>query len=553
MKQSPVNLVERLLSSRGSEVKLDRAHLWQAITGALDARRLINNLAEAMRLSASATERLLIDEGFGDVVAQLRVHSLGQLPDTGPQTAFVIDPGKRLASPFPDYFSLECRPALNEQIQLTAEQYDAITLLLDSISQSVGTDPFLSLYRTNVLAYHDDFVAREGEAILSFLRRHFGHKAQRLRYLVNSGIGANQQFNHFAATVNNANPNRRVTWYITESSRHLYGLPADADLGNTLFMEFSRSGKTEETVKIHEFTSPRAIRIVFANSGPLRALAERDAHCNLRLDLPDQVSGRFGRNKTPILLAPMLVAGLDTSRYWQTIDRAIAATDLASTSSLPAQLAQFLYIHQLRGGSNHIYLGCNHDTLACSADEFVQFWNEGVNKEGNDILMSRYFGLLRDSHASIEGILANARSKVAIFLLAHAATPETLPPLACAAVNPINPDHAGLKFGDEERVLAQANYEHMSRVMPCLKIEVRGTPDLDRAAVLGQLWSDVTYFYSKLRRVDPGSNPEVKHVRDRAAALLAAEAERRRSEASDAFAAAVRAPGESPPNTPAQD
>ena len=35
---------------------------------------------------------------------------------------------------------------------------------------------------------------------------------------------------------------------------------------------------------------------------------------------------------------------------------------------------------------------------------------------------------------------------------------------------------------------------------------------------------------AKLRGVDPGSNPEVKHVRDRAAALLAAAAAGRRGE-----------------------
>ena len=88
------------------------------------------------------------------------------------------------------------------------------------------------------------------------------------------------------------------------------GFPRDAALDNTLFIECSRSGITEETVKLHEFTPRDASRIVFANKGPLRELAERDH--NLALTLPEERPGRFGRNTTPILLAPMHVAGLDT-------------------------------------------------------------------------------------------------------------------------------------------------------------------------------------------------------------------------------------------------
>ena len=530
MNKSLVPLVERMLAIRGVEVRLNGEQLWLAIIGALDGHRLVNNLAETLRISAVETERLLVQEGFADVVAQLKVKSASAAPDEGPQRGFVIDPDDGGASPFPEYFAVEFYPPLNKQLGLSPSQHEAVALLRESITQSDSADPFVTLFRTDVLDYHDSFIAHEGKTITKFLEKHFGADAVRLRYLVNSGIGANEQFNHLVADINNANPGRRLEWFIVHSSRHLYSLPANATLDNTLFMEFSRSGKTEETIKIHESTSAQAIRIVFANSGPLRALGVRDADTNLVLDLPDQVSGRFGRNKTPILLAPMLVAGLDTRRFWHTIQRAITTMDLSSRSSLPARLAMFIFVHQLRASVNQIYLGCNDKTLANSADEFVQFWNEGVNKNGNDIMMSRYFGLLRDSHANIEGILGNSSNKIAIFLLTSGEYHEDLPPLARAKVEPINPDHAGLRFGDEERVLAQANYEHMSRVMPCAKIQLRTPPSLDVAAVLGQLWSDVTFFYSKLRGVDPGSNPEVKYVRDRAAALLTAEAERRRAE-----------------------
>jgi hypothetical protein len=528
LNQSLVDLVERLLSIRGSQVQLGRENIWQAIAGALEGRRLINNLAETLRLSASDTEQLLVREGFGDIVAQAKLQASSSGTPAGPQRAFVIG-GDDYPSQLDEFFSVEWLPPLDQAISLDVAQHDAVTLLLGSMGRSIESDPFIKLYRKDVLAYHDAFIQGDGKEIMSFLRRHFGENMEHLRYIVNSGIGANEQFNHYVAGISNANPDRRVTWLITNSPRHLCELPADCTLDNTVFMEFSRSGKTEETVKIHELTPRTARRLVFANSGPLRALGKRDADYNLTLDLPDEVSGRFGRNKTPILLAPMLVAGLDTKRYWETIERAIDALDISSTTCLPAQIAQSIYLHQLSKGVNDIYLGCNDDLLLSSADEFVQFWNEGVNKDGNDLLMSRYFGLLRDSHASIEGVLGNASRKLAIFLFADVVSKSELPPLTCEEVDPIDPDHAGLKFGDEEAVLAQANYEHMARVMPCVRIKLHGAPNLDHSAVLGQLWSDITYFYSKLRGVDPGSNPEVKHVRDRSAALLAAEAARRRS------------------------
>jgi hypothetical protein len=303
-------------------------------------------------------------------------------------------------------------------------------------------------------------------------------------------------------------------------------LPPDVNIQNTLFMEFSRSGKTEETVKIHEYTPRDAKRIVFANRGPLRDIGKRDN--NLLMELPDEVPGRFGRNKTPILLAPMHVAKMDTKRFWKTVENAIKEFDLCSSTNLPLQIALFIYIHQIKTNVNHIYLGCNDDIIASSADELLQFWNEGVNKGGNDITMSRYFGLLRDSHLNIEGILGNHKTKMGIFLLRSKTPLSQLPPMTSKGIDPINESHQGLQYGDEERILAEANYVRFSELMPTMKITVHGALSIEHAAVLGQLWSDITFCYSRLVNVDPGSNPEVRYVRDRSARLLAEFAMQRR-------------------------
>ena len=93
----------------------------------------------------------------------------------------------------------------------------------------------------------------------------------------------------------------------------------------------------------------------------------------------------------------MHVAGMDVPNYWKVIQTACDHMSLSDALSLPVMLAQYFRVQQLRRGVNHIYLGTNDELLRYSADEFCQFWNEGVNRDGNDITMSRYLGLPRDS------------------------------------------------------------------------------------------------------------------------------------------------------------
>jgi len=392
-----------------------------------------------------------------------------------------------------------------------------VTLTERSILRGVRDDPFVKLYREDVLGYYRAFLKRDAVAIDEFVHGAFPRRS--LKYVVTTGIGADEAFSHFPARIYNETRDARPAWLILDSPRQLRRLPTDATTGNTLFMEFSRSGKTEETVKLHEYTPRQAKRVVFANSGPLRELGLRDG--NLVLELPDQVSGRFGRNKTPILLAPMHVLEMDTQTYWEAIAEAVDRFDPAKAESLPLQMGKFLFVHQRIAQRNHIYVGCNDEALALSRDELVQFWNEGVNKNENDISMSGYFGLPRDSHANIEGLLANRRTKMAIFVLKGDCAPGSLPAMTARQIDPINPEHRGLEFGQEEVVLAEANFERFADAMPTMRIRTWGLLSLAHSAILGQLWADLTYCYSRFANVDPGSNPEVKLVRDRSARLLA--------------------------------
>ena len=65
-----------------------------------------------------------------------------------------------------------------------------------------------------------------------------------------------------------------------------------------------------------------------------------------------------------------------------------------------------------------------------------------------------------------------------------------------------------------------ANYCRFSEVMPAFLLEVAGEGTLEHSAIIGQLFADVTYIYSRMVGIDPGSNPEVKFVRERSAGLL---------------------------------
>ena len=513
-------LVQKLLDD-DQDRNLGKENLWYAVRGSIKPTLLISNLAETLRVSAAQTKTLLKQHGFGDLVAQDELDKVEGLSQET-QAAFAISSSDP-PSPFPELFSIHFSPSLTEPIA-SSSQYEALTLLRNAINETAHHDPFAALYRQNALAYHDNFVSTDGKLIEGYIATHFREAYP--RYVVNSGIGANEQFNHLVAHLNNENPNRKVKWLITDSPRHLLRLPSDATIANTLFMEFSRSGKTEETVKIHEYTPRNAKRIVFANSGPLRQIGIRDN--NLVLDLPDEVSGRFGRNKTPILLAPMLVAKMPTRLFWEHIEDAIRGFDLSAEDCLPLAIGTFIYVLQQQRGVNHIYLGCNDDVIRFSADELLQFWNEGVNKDGNDISMAAYFGLLRDSHATIEGMLGNNRTKMSLFLLASPEGTRELHPMVHRDIDPIDEAHKGLRFGEEEMILAEANYERFSELMPSVRFLIHGPLSLKHAAVLGQLWADTTFCYSKLKHVDPGSNPEVKSVRDRAAQLLAEEAKKAR-------------------------
>lgn len=495
------------------EKAVTAAQVTTALKTALQADELINALAEVFRLSPGEVEGDLRELGFAQLMAR---RGMAEGKAEGALKPAPLAGKKDALRPFEALFRFYSAPDVCGGVELPAALHESLSALSGQIAGSVGEDPFVELYRNGVEDYYRDFMAHSAPLIREEILRLFGKEGP--RYLVTTGIGANEQFCHYMAALNNASPRKTLDWIIINSPLKLAKLPADATEENTLFMEFSRSSVTEETIKLHEYTARSCRRIVFSNGGGLKKLAQRDG--NLVLSMPDNISGRYGRNKTPILLAPMLAAGMDTERYWKLISEATRVFDLKDPDSLPYVMARFILAFQKERGTDFIYLGCGDDTLGLLADEFIQFWNEGVNKNGNDLLVSRFFGLPRDSHMNLEGVLGNRKTKLGLFLLRSEMRPALQHPLVCREIDPIDPRHEGLKLGDEEVVLSLANYLRFGEVMPSMLLEVRGDLTPEHSAVLGQLFSDVTFVYSRMMGIDPGSNPEVKFVRERSAELL---------------------------------
>ncbi|HVP10340.1 MAG TPA: hypothetical protein VMV94_04035 [Phycisphaerae bacterium] len=491
--------------------QVSEGRLNDALSNAVQPQKLLDNFAEVWRVSADQARAVLEEHGFGGMLARLQTAGAETLGDEAQAAALCQSPVFHLAE---GQIGIRAfNPALNEPVRGSQAVLDVVAKSLAAFLPNARADALGVLYRHEPAAYAAKFLKEDAPKINAYVSKHFG--ATGPRYLVNSGIGANEQFNYFVAALANARPNRRTTWLLANSPKEVAQLPVDATVENTLFMEFSRSGITEETVKLHEFTPRTARRIVFANTGPLKALGERDG--NLVLELPSEVSGRYGRNKTPILMAPMHVAGLDVRGYWATIEAACRAMDLGDRDSAPVVLAQFIRLQQLRRGINHIYVGTNDSLLRFSADEWCQYWNEGVNRDANDITMSRYLGLPRDSHMNLEAILGTSEHKMAIFLLRTGDVGSH--PLLRGTADAHRPEHGGLTPAEVDLVLALANVKRCSEKMPTALISV-DSPNLEVSAWLGQLWADTTLVYSRLIGVDPGSNPEVKAVRSRAAQWL---------------------------------
>ncbi|MBU2102385.1 MAG: hypothetical protein KKF80_03230, partial [Candidatus Omnitrophica bacterium] len=241
----------------------------------------------------------------------------------------------------------------------------------------------------------------------------------RLKYIISSGIGANEMFSHLLAGLHQAFGTSEVKWIVLDAPADLRTLPSDATDDNTLVIEFSRSGTTEETIKIAELTRNRFTkRIVYANKGPLKELGlqlQKEGKPVLVRDLESRIGGRLMRRLTPMTYGPMYLAGMDTKTYAADTAHYDSLLDFKhKEKSLAVALARFFFVWVVLGKRSNLSAMYNQrQLLKHSVTELRQFIMEGANKKTQYPLIANISEFPRDPHVAMEGVFGQAPTQIA--------------------------------------------------------------------------------------------------------------------------------------------
>ena len=400
-----------------------------------------------------------------------------------------------------------------DPLVLTALQYHFRVIRAESARREFN-------YRGNesksVMDYYTSkFQPDVANQLTGFLNNHF--IGDQLKYVVSSGIGANEEYTRqLAKQHNDSSP--KVKWIVINNPGELEEvLPEDADAKNTVFFDISRSGDTQETVKTFEFSSEKfPIRVVAANKGPLKNLAENNSSDNvLILPLPSGIGGRLMRRITPMVYAPMFMAGMDVDAYVKATDKFDRELAFNKEHNLAVNIAEFFLTLFLAGDRSQIAIAANGGTfdspLFRALQEFLQLWMEGAQKRGAPLAAMQTVLLPHNSHSTLEGILGQLNKYVGFVILGkNSSAKGQKQRLSHKEV--INPDHVGLSPQDTLYALAKANASRISQLLPSILIELE-QPNLETAAALSTLFEDIAVYYTALTSQDPNSNPEVAAVR----------------------------------------
>ncbi|MFA5337967.1 MAG: 4-alpha-glucanotransferase, partial [Candidatus Omnitrophota bacterium] len=417
-------------------------------------------------------------------------------------------------------------------------KWQAVKDHLDAVANDTAKREYN--YRSNVLKYFiNEFIPKEAIAYAGLIQNEFIAKGNNLKYIISSGIGANEMFSHLLANLHNAFDNSGVKWIVVDAPADLRLIPSDANNDNTIVIEFSRSGGTQETLKVAELTQKRFTkRIVYANKGPLKELAlklQKQGKPVIIHDLESTIGGRLMRRLTPMTYGPMVLAGMDPITYVASTDSYDKALDFKNKDkSLAVALARFFFVWVVLGNRREINVMYNQPKfLRHSLYELRQFVMEGANKKSSYPLIAHMNEFPRDPHVSMEGVFGQANSQIAFAVVAKkSGFPEDETILT--EEEALNKEHAGLSINDMEYSFAYPNVVKSQKQMPTAYIEIeKMTPEV--AAGLSSLYEDFIVHYCALTGQDPNSNPQVKAVREgTAAALIEMAAKKRESEEKDA-------------------
>ncbi|MDP8234150.1 MAG: hypothetical protein P9M06_05060 [Candidatus Saelkia tenebricola] len=353
-----------------------------------------------------------------------------------------------------------------------------------------------------------------------------------IRYVLSSGIGANEMYSHQLSEAVNAyfiSQGVDFEWIVVNNPAHLGIIPDGATNENTIVFEMSRSGSTRETIHFFDATKNRfQNRIVVANKGDLKdaaiALSDQEGANVLIIDnTPGDIGGRQMNRKTLMVYAPLFVAlsagsndinkGIDyLEEYCEALYNANSDLDYGSDVSSAVNLAEFLF-RQRASGRNKFSVVFD-SSLADTATELFQLLNEGGNKNiaggsNNNILVS--YDLAGD-RSIYETVFNNALdTQLPIFLLDQS-------------------------LDSYETTLAYVEELRASGI-PCIVLSVNMSEDLDNnlgvLARTSALLQDMVVYYTYITNQDANSNPAVKFVREITSAMFEILEEKRASGDSD--------------------
>ncbi|MBU2266215.1 MAG: UTP--glucose-1-phosphate uridylyltransferase, partial [Candidatus Omnitrophica bacterium] len=390
-------------------------------------------------------------------------------------------------------------------LEVDQGQYQVVKEHLDAVAEEAARKEHN--HRGKVVDYFNQgFLPQEAAVYEQFVLKQFSQQGKTLKYILSSGIGANEMFSHLMAALHKAFSTSAIQWIVLDSPGQLRQIPADASDDNTLVIEFSRSGETQETLKILELTQNRfSKRLVYANKGPLKELAlklQQQGKPVVIRSLESRIGGRLMRRLTPMTYGPMYLAGMDTKAYAGYTDSYDQALDpKLKEKSLAVALARMFFILVVLGKRSEAALIYNQpQILEHSLTEIRQFIMEGANKKSQYPLIAHMNALPRDSEVLKEGVLPQSQNQIAFSVTTKAG---------------------------ENYASVYEDVEKTKQAIPGVYIETEKiTPQI--AAGLSSLYEDFIVHYTALTGQDPNSNPQVKAVRENTAANLAKLAKEKR-------------------------
>ncbi|MBU2251814.1 MAG: hypothetical protein KKH25_06105, partial [Candidatus Omnitrophica bacterium] len=303
-------------------------------------------------------------------------------------------------------------------LEVDQGQYQVVKEHLDAVAEEAARKEHN--HRGKVVDYFNQgFLPQEAAVYEQFVLKQFSQQGKTLKYILSSGIGANEMFSHLMAALHKAFSTSAIQWIVLDSPGQLRQIPADASDDNTLVIEFSRSGETQETLKILELTQNRfSKRLVYANKGPLKELAlklQQQGKPVVIRSLESRIGGRLMRRLTPMTYGPMYLAGMDTKAYAGYTDSYDQALDpKLKEKSLAVALARMFFILVVLGKRSEAALIYNQpQILEHSLTEIRQFIMEGANKKSQYPLIAHMNALPRDSEVLKEGVLPQSQNQIA--------------------------------------------------------------------------------------------------------------------------------------------